>query len=449
LIRFDRHNALRVDRRVVLDRAPQNRSWLPGLFAMTLCLALFGYATLAPFIQILAPDSSLMAILIRSFVCVLCCMCIVVMPKQNISKWAVLLPLVLFLSLYGLRFLENAFIRELVWQVDRNTAMSIFFGGVLVPIFMLGLTGIKLDEQALQKTVWIMTLLFVVGLFLNFDELQSVVESGQARLLKLNQILLCSQALSFVLLLLLIKTQNWFMMVAKFSLIAVLLVVAAFSQARGPQLAFLFSLAVFLLVSSGSNRRHIIIAAIFIVVGVVVSAQLTDFNLYDIAVKRFSLSFDNLDSSSTGRVDAWHASIEQFWDSPIIGDKVFEPTLRTYPHNFLIESLISIGIVGTLPLIIFLWQSISSAIKLLFRNPSFVNNSITLLFLKEFVQVMLSGGIWGDISFWITGAAVVLLGQKRIASVKDKKNQMATTHSEYGVTHLRHKPAWHTEGRRA
>jgi O-antigen ligase len=449
LTRFDWRNVPHDGRGVVYDRGPKSRAWWCGLFAMTLCLALFGYATFAPFIQILTPDSSLLAILIRSIICVLCCICVVVMPKHNISKWVVLLPLVLFLSLYGLRFLENAFIRELVWQVDPNIAMSIFFGGALVPIFMLGLTDIKLDEQALQRTVWILTLLFVVGLFLNFNELRSVVENGQAHLFKLNQISLGNQSLSFVLLLLLVKTQNWVMMVAKFSLIAVLLIVAAFSQARGPQLAFSFALFVFLVVSSGSYRRRIIISAILIVAGVVAAAQWTDFNLYDIAVKRFNFSFDNLDSSSTGRVDAWHASIEQFWDSPIIGDKVFEPTLRTYPHNFVLESLISIGIIGTLPLIMFLWQSISSAIKLLLRNPSFVNNGITLLFLKELVQVMLSGGIWGDTSFWITGAAVILLGQKQIAIVKGKKIAMATAHLDHSVIHLRHKSAWNTEGRRA
>jgi len=56
----------------------------------------------------------------------------------------------------------------------------------------------------------------------------------------------------------------------------------------------------------------------------------------------------------------WSAAWNQFLDSPIIGDAVIEKSLNFYPHNLILEILMSTGIIGGTFFFILLFKSISN-----------------------------------------------------------------------------------------
>src|SRR5699024_2976854 len=74
---------------------------------------------------------------------------------------------------------------------------------------------------------------------------------------------------------------------------------------------------------------------------------------------------------------AWN----QFLDHPIIGDQIMVNKFRIYPHNFILEVLMSLGIVGIIIVGICFYRS--------FVNAKFaLNSNVTIMF--PFILILLS-----------------------------------------------------------
>jgi len=89
--------------------------------------------------------------------------------------------------------------------------------------------------------------------------------------------------------------------------------------------------------------------------------------------------------------------MEQFDRSPLLGDSLVESTLRFYPHNAFLESMMTTGIGGLMLLTVSVLVAGVSAFRAL-RDP--VSRWLGLLFVQQLIGAQTSGSLYLDQSFW-------------------------------------------------
>ena len=112
------------------------------------------------------------------------------------------------------------------------------------------------------------------------------------------------------------------------------------------------------------------------------------------------------EENESSRTALWSSALSQFARNPILGDKMFEEkVLKQYPHNIIVETLMSTGVVGTAFFLVFLVQVIRRFFKRFVTEHLLV---IKFLFLNEFLFAMSSGAIYISASFWIMSMLILV-----------------------------------------
>lgn len=88
--------------------------------------------------------------------------------------------------------------------------------------------------------------------------------------------------------------------------------------------------------------------------------------------------------------DAWSA----FRNNPLLGAGLFETFLRTYPHNVLLEALMSTGVLGGTSIALLLGLGVVKSFQLMNRMPNMA--WLPLLYLEYLIHLMVSGCIYFD-----------------------------------------------------
>jgi O-antigen ligase len=127
------------------------------------------------------------------------------------------------------------------------------------------------------------------------------------------------------------------------------------------------------------------------------------------------------------RREWWSSALRAVPDEPVVGhgvamfvDNTPEAKrmgvagARTYPHNSLIESAYSLGVLGVLPYLIFLGAAIWALLRLAARRPPGVAIALAVgLYAFAFVSANFSGEIGADASLWAAGALAAGLYAER------------------------------------
>jgi O-antigen ligase len=328
-----------------------------------------------------------------------------------------------FLILYAFRLSENFFIRAFVWQAEPITAFALLIGGAIIPGLVLQRLVSKFDDRSISTTLVSLSIIFLVGLALNWDSLLVASQITQASLEKLNPIGLGFVASSLAIFFVLAPSTGVWRTGGKYVLLIFLIGVTIFSKSRGPLLAALLALCTYGLLTKSQHRKNLMQAVILIGLVVGMTPMFIGVDLFVFAFDRFATmgvsDGTNIDASAEGRVVAWNAAWAQFLENPVLGDKVFEPTLMHYPHNLFLESLISLGVVGTCLLIMHI-VFCGTIIVRIFRRPdsSLAERYIALIAIKEFVAVQVSSAIWSGTTFWIASACVIGVWVKPFGSLR-------------------------------
>lgn len=110
-------------------------------------------------------------------------------------------------------------------------------------------------------------------------------------------------------------------------------------------------------------------------------------------------------SGQGSRIMLWGTSFDQFLENPVFGNSLENEVYHYYPHNFLLESLISTGLLGTVPLLIGLTFAFIKCWRIAHLSPG--NYWIVILFVQGLVQFSFSGAIY--FASWLAaGLALVL-----------------------------------------
>jgi|SRR5699024_10445180 len=172
---------------------------------------------------------------------------------------------------------------------------------------------------------------------------------------------------------------------------------------RGSVLAFVFSISFYFLASRGLTKKIKLIFPVFIIIFLFFfMSNYMGTSVFD-RVINISSAIDS-QSSSAVRLYLWENGILQFLNNPLLGDSLQLEVAKHYPHNIIVEVLMSTGLIGFIPFFIFSILIFKKSIKIIRIHPEMF--WVTNIFFMGFVMNMFSGAIWGA-SWFAIGAALI------------------------------------------
>lgn len=174
---------------------------------------------------------------------------------------------------------------------------------------------------------------------------------------------------------------------------------------RGAVLAFIFTIGIYFLASKGISNKIKITIAIFLIgfLFFIISSYMGT-SVFD-RVLRISSDI-NTQNASAVRLYLWESAILQFLNSPFFGGSLQLDVAKHHPHNILIEVLMSTGIFGFIPFLIFIIFIFIKAFNIIREQPEMF--WVTNIFFIGFIMSMFSGAIWG--SSWLAIGAALISG---------------------------------------
>ncbi len=185
------------------------------------------------------------------------------------------------------------------------------------------------------------------------------------------------------------------------------LIVVFLANSRGPMVAAALALLV-LGLSRIRDRRTWLYAGLALIAGLGVVSQRAELifgrgGLFD----RFMGMVTGQDRSGEIRMQIFDASIQQFLDSPFLGDGVETRLFAYYPHNVVLEAFMTTGIFGGALFLLIIGLSLLGAWRL-FKNRR-DKIWLGLLLIQYVVAAQLSGAIYQTNAMWVLMASTMAL----------------------------------------
>lgn len=200
---------------------------------------------------------------------------------------------------------------------------------------------------------------------------------------------------------------------------------------RGPILYFLLTYLLMFISKNRNNKKKVILFFFGVVLFIVLFQNIIVNILVYIAPEltdRFNETLVSGDTSGRlGDEDSGYAlALRQISENPWLGTYFrlttpFGMWSGAYPHNFFLESIMTFGIIGTIPLLLFVIKAFYESyqnfrVKLvdeyLIRNLFF-----SILFINTFLSLMSTGTILLNRSFWISLGAVLYFSSSKSIKV--------------------------------
>lgn len=179
---------------------------------------------------------------------------------------------------------------------------------------------------------------------------------------------------------------------------------------RGSIVALSFPFVFYFLYVEGIKRRLSILFSILLLT--LVFIFLTDY-LGSGVFDRFANIYRAIEtgSSSAARIQIWQASLMQFFENPVFGNSLNCDYVNHYPHNILLEVMITTGVIGFIPFLLFLQQVYMGMKYIVKQQPQYF--WVCVVFIQAFIQNMFSGGIYAAGWFAIGGGLILGFKLKR------------------------------------
>jgi O-antigen ligase len=180
------------------------------------------------------------------------------------------------------------------------------------------------------------------------------------------------------------------------------------SVSKGPVLVA-FVTAILLTITLGKGRvapGSLFMRAgllVLVIAGVVAGAFVLEEYTSLRMISRFTQALE--DQSTLERTQMLTGAFEQFSRSPIIGDYIVELRSQTYPHNVLLEALMTNGIIGFALLCVVVGASARSAAKVLFAGDG--REWLALVYAQFWLLGMVAGSLVFTPHIWAVTAAIM------------------------------------------
>ena len=347
----------------------------------------------------------------------------------------------LLLILYGIRMFYNIFIEQILQNnfVNRYTFIVYYFFLMVLPVLLV--RNIRFESLNLDRLFNILFTFLAISLVVIYLKVKFLVEihnvdsTGRFRANELlDSIGYGHMGLTF-LLLSIVKFRRscskWhkliFLIMCLFGVFSM-----AIANSRSPFVALFFIIAVYLL-----TRMNIKWAILTVIVVILFLLNLNGINEFfkghfqSTFIERFLSIFKGGHTTITisGREEYFRQGWKVFITHPIFGDSILlkEGLYRgDYVHNFFLEVLMSLGIIGGLIYLGITTVSIYYSVVLIFHNSKYF--FFPLLFLQYFIYSMFSRTLIALPLYWTSIAcvfSVYLIDRSRFLNKRPSSPEIA------------------------
>lgn len=411
-------------------------------YGVLLACELFGFPLASVFPVFLGIKSRPISIAYRGFVVLLT---IIFVTRALRQRWHVikgpfaLAALCLALLLLGRMLWDNTF-ADLPLNLPWDDQWTFLFGVTVLPTFAFIMVPPPGGFDILRKTglwagcVTIFMVIAAVAFTLRTGGFRNL--GGRLQTDVLNPISLAQMATSCLIFVnarsiagTTAKGRPWRTVGrASMTLLCVLLVLASVS--KGPILA-MFAVIMLAAVFRGhldlrgsglAARLFFLIFAMAAAIGVIL--VLDAYTPIQI-VSRFVNA--GADASTSTRLELIQGALSQFEESPLMGSAVVEYSSLYYPHNIIVEVMMTNGILGLAALLFVLFGCFYYSGRILLKMPS--ERWIALLFVQYFIVSMFSGSLYYDASTWATTLIVLASVQAQPEFLSTFRGVRASPHA--------------------
>jgi hypothetical protein len=323
------------------------------------------------------------------------------------------LILFLFVFIYSCRIVFDTLVRQDEYLALESSAYLLFWFFIsLIP----GLNYLFLDSKNPRQyllVIWIFHLMIAIEAIMMNPSSQSefFLANDRASNMALNPISLGHYGASLCIM----SFFNWInfnplksrgnILIKSFYLVTTFigLYITLIAASRGPLIGMLICLALIFVtdkkikISKSIGILGIIFCSIFIII------LLGDGNSI---FNRFSLISEEIDTSGDySRGSLYLTSISFILDNFTMGFGIELPNGLGYPHNLIVESFLSLGLVGGILFSTLFITSILQSLKLLVNRDN-QWGWLGLIFIQYAIGSMFSGSLYGSSPFWYSMFAV-------------------------------------------
>jgi len=375
--------------------------------AFALAFPTIGYYTAQTYASLLGFQDSAPAIAFRATSIVIAVLVFVTAGRLRSKLPAQLTGGIIFLFLYFARMVENIVFQDIIILPSNEVVLLNFAFNLLLPSIVMAAMWRGIDFGKAQMILSLVAVLFAAGALLLVGRLIDTPAGARLDFEKVNPIALAYVCSTF-LLYYLVAAQHSRRVSIEAALVApVLVLVAARAQSRGMMISTAACVLLYFVLTRGGRR----VVALFIGGAVALVAFITVEPRYlEVAMRALDRIGTEHDLSTSMRVISFQGALEQFLADPIIGRYVQELITGYYPHNIYLESLMAVGLTGTLLFCIHLIFATVAAIGVLrTRNIGWFWPFIALLYFREAIAGAASGSIWGNNGLWITSFMLIAM----------------------------------------
>ena len=373
--------------------------------ASALVLTLIGYYSLAGLANVFLPDSSLGGIIIRALIAVITISAFIACNKEHRKKIPVaLLPATIFFTLYFFRMYENVFISQLVLPPSGAIAILIFLVSLIMPSYLIVSIYRAIDDHAFDVLMRMCLFVFMVSLALNWEQ---IITSSESRLLldKINPISMSVTAFVFLVYHIFRFRSSKRVALQGVFVLPILLFIIVYARSRGVYIAGLATFLIYGMILKGGRRiGYLVVVCLFGASAAIWSAG----DALIVVTESLARIFSGTDLSANIRRDAALGGVNQFFDHPLFGRYIIELSTTYYVHNMYLESLMAVGLMGTMFLILHLVFAYRAAFGLIrSANTPFVARFSSVLMIFMSIMAASSGAVYLAVEFWVTSFLVI------------------------------------------
>ena len=322
--------------------------------------------------------------------------------KNNFNSVANFKPILLFWLIYSLFFLNDIFINPFKLAVGKSYTeyLQFAFGVVLIPALSLVFLNFKkINFKLILNTIYYITFFFLLlSLFKRSNENILGRELGDLEI----GILIYGQYGTMLSLLSVYKLtkekKNLISIVYLLGIIIGVLVVFV-SESRSPFIALVLSIIYYFIIKKGVKGFGYLLI-IFSIIALFLREIFTF--LSSLFQSRFLERLMSTFEQENAREGLIKVAFNEFLDHPFFGNSIViqtTPYVGSYPHNLIIELLMSCGFFVTCLVIYFLINTMFIRARLVLLKDNYTG-WIPLLFFQFFIFSMFSNNIYSNNLFW-------------------------------------------------
>lgn len=385
--------------------------------ALLLGMIVAGYPLVSTLPGFLNVESRIISVPFRAFVLLLSIALILfrVICKRHVYLGVLWFPLLVFWSFYVIRILLDTVLFPVPLRLNISEYYLLSIGVSFIPMVAL-MAWFDNDTQRRSFNLLVATaaMASVLSLYSVYRDYISgnlfSLGVGRMSIETLNPISMGNLGVSLVILCIFFFVSKRSSSLINSLLFVFMLVLGVFialaGASRGPVLALLIVLLYYFfhsLKKKISLKLLFFIPVFFFLLYMV--ANIIESRIGFSPIARFQHFINANEGVPSVRMELYKDAWSQFIQNPVFGSALEELNSGFYPHNLIIESFMSTGLVGGIAFCAILILGLWSAVTVMRLRPSY--GWVSLLFFQYVIGAQFSGSLYGSGTMWALLGAVI------------------------------------------